>query len=79
MNGKRRKALARQFRELNGRAPLPSITVLVENKETFVNEHGFKQFQAGYDHHGELHFRKIMGVGKTSEKRALKRSYKTTS
>ena len=79
MNGKRRKALARQFRELNGRAPLPAITVLVENKETFVNDSGHKQFEAGYDHYGELHFRKIMGVGQTSEKRALKRSYKATS
>ena len=79
MNGKRRKALQRQFRELNGRAPLPAITVLVDNKEIFVNKDGVKQFEAGYDHYGELYFRKVMGVGQVSEKRALKRSYRAPS
>jgi len=77
VNGKRRKALKRKFRAAHGRDPMPTLAVLVENQETFVNSLGVKQFEAAYDHYGELHFRKIMGVGRPSEARALKRSYKS--
>lgn len=67
------KALRKQFREDNGRAPRPSLTVLIEDKEAFANERGMRQFAAGYEQAGELRFRKVMGVAATSEWRALKR------
>ncbi len=73
MNGRRRKALKRQFRELNGRNPRGTVAVLVNDDSTFINEQGQRQFSAGYEKNGELHFRKIMGVGQPSEWRQLKR------
>jgi hypothetical protein len=75
MNGRRRKALKREFRALNGRDPMPTVAALIENTGTFVNKQGLRQFEAAFDHYGELHFFKTMGVGRPSEERAIKRAY----
>ncbi len=73
MNGRRVKEIRRQFRELNGREPRGPVSALVDDKSTFINESGVSQFSAAYEMHGELRFRKIMGVGVPSERRAIKR------
>lgn len=73
MNGKRAKALKRQFREKNGRNPRGTMAVLIDDDSTFTNKQGVQEFAAGYEAHGELRFRKVMGVGMPSEWRRIKK------
>ncbi len=78
MNGRRRKELARKFREMHGRDPKEAIIGLRNQSEAKVDRDGVRRWHNAFDHHGLLIPYEKMIVIQQSEVRLLKKAYRAT-
>lgn len=73
MSGKRMKMLRKTFEEIAGRKPQGARHTIEEDRSTFINKHGLRQWSHGYEKDSELHFERMVTVDKESEWRKFKR------
>ncbi len=76
MNGRRRKALIRQYQEQTGRKPTDAILGMRDLAEAKIGRDGVRRWNNAFDHHGLLVHVEKMDVIIQSEVRSLKRAYK---
>lgn len=77
MNGKRRRALVRQYREQTGVEPREAIKGMRDQAESKVDRDGVRRWHNAFDHHGRLIHVESMNVIQQSEVRMLKKAYKS--
>jgi len=79
VNGRRRKALARKFREMHGRDPRESIKGLRDQSEAKIDRDGVRRWHGAFAEHGLLVRIEKMTVIQQSEIRLLKKAYKSAT
>ena len=75
MNGKRRRALMRQYREQIGRDPREAVKGMRDMAESKPGRDGVRRWHNAFEHHGLLVHVESMDVIQQSEIRMLKKAY----